>query len=426
MPSGIWGACNCDADASSLADQTASSDASPAADVASDSHTQRGLDAKNNACTPSADSWYGVYGSGPQAVGIAALPTKDGGVAVAGTTSLNSAGKQDFWLIKAAPDGAVEWQQTYGNKGNEGAWAIAPTIEGGFLLAGNTYSTKKGDADFWVVRTGKDGAKIWAKTFDSSVKNSQEEAWGVAVDGTGFIVAGSATTSSTDGFGGRDVWLVRINGDGSKAWAKRYGGKGNDLARAIAAPADGKQGFGVVGSEAPSDTQTHLVVKRIAANGDLIWSKLFNHNGGGHGRAVTAMEDGFVAAGQGGAGSLVVRVDSAGNQKWQIVYEPAGTARDTSGVAFIGDVVYVSGSTWAAASSQKTSNVFIARLGATGNFLNEQQHGGSKSEFAHGISQAEESLFTVGYTKTLGSSLSMLVVRTDKDGKVACNSFAGK
>ena len=75
-----------------------------------------------------------------EVVGIVEAP--DGGYVLAGTTYSFGAGKADFLLIKVDDNGNVDWNNTYGGLESDVANALTPTSDGGYVLAGETSSSR--------------------------------------------------------------------------------------------------------------------------------------------------------------------------------------------------------------------------------------------------------------------------------------------
>ncbi len=50
------------------------------------------------------------------------------------------AGDEDAWVIKLDANGNVQWQKTYGGKGDDEAYSIQQTSDGGYIVAGWTNS----------------------------------------------------------------------------------------------------------------------------------------------------------------------------------------------------------------------------------------------------------------------------------------------
>ena len=79
--------------------------------------------------------------------------TSDGGYIVAGQTKSFGAGNEDFWVLKLNSDGSVAWQKTYGGSADDFAYPIQQTSEGGYIVAGVTYSFIQSPElfHFWVL-----------------------------------------------------------------------------------------------------------------------------------------------------------------------------------------------------------------------------------------------------------------------------------
>lgn len=100
--------------------------------------------------------------------------TTDGGYIVAGGTKSNDGdvygnhGGSDFWVVKLASTGTIQWQKTLGGTNFEFAYSIQQTTDGGYILAGNTNSNDGdvfglhgGASDAWVVKLSAMGVIQW-------------------------------------------------------------------------------------------------------------------------------------------------------------------------------------------------------------------------------------------------------------------------
>jgi len=98
--------------------------------------------------------------------------TADGGYVLAGWTesidgdiSFNH-GSLDCWLVRLDPDGNLLWERTFGGSNNDALYSIALTDDGGYVIAGSSFSTdgditeNKGEGDLWVVKLGPDHVGI--------------------------------------------------------------------------------------------------------------------------------------------------------------------------------------------------------------------------------------------------------------------------
>jgi hypothetical protein len=193
--------------------------------------------------------------------------TSDGGYIVAGRTSSmdgdisdGNNGGYDFWILKLNSDGSKEWDKTYGGSGSDVANSVQQTSDGGFIIAGET-SSMDGDItdgnnglnDIWILKLNSDGSKEWDKTYGGS--GIDDDASIQQTSDGGFIIAGETTSMDgdiTDGNnGGNDIWILKLNSDGSKEWDKTYGGSGSDDDASIQQTSDG--GFIIAGETSSMD-----------------------------------------------------------------------------------------------------------------------------------------------------------------------------
>jgi hypothetical protein len=136
------------------------------------------------------------------------VETPDGGYALAGGIDSLLTGGWDFWLVKTDPFGNMEWNQTYGGIGvaMDWAWSLAATSDGGYVLAGITYSFGVPGANFYLVKTDTLGNMEWNKAYGGDL---YEEAFSViATSDGGYAVAGCANSF---GAGGNDFWLAKAD-----------------------------------------------------------------------------------------------------------------------------------------------------------------------------------------------------------------------
>jgi len=229
----------------------------------------------------------------PQAI----QQTVDGGYIVGGyTTSYDgdatgkhggSDTRSDYWVVKLNSAGEVQWHKCYGGSGDEYAYSIQQTVDGGYVIAGRTDTNNDGDvsgmhgvADYWVIKIDGTGNIQWLKCLGGS---AGEEAYSIqqTSDG-GYMVAGY--TASTDGdvtnnHGITNYWVVKLDNTGNIQWQKCYGGSVYDYAFGVQQTNDG--GYVIVGqgnsndgdeTGKPSYNSDCWVVK-INALGNIMWQK---------------------------------------------------------------------------------------------------------------------------------------------------------
>lgn len=181
-----------------------------------------------------------IGGTGDDRAGGVSL-TDDGGCIIAGQTTstdgdvAGNLGGKDFWLVKCAADGALQWQRCLGGTADDWGICIATTSDGGYVAGGATLSSDgdvsgaHGATDAWVVKTDSDGAIEWQHCMGGS---------GVEIVGSVVRTGDERTivlgyTNSTDGdvvgnHGSYDAWLVKLDADGGYFWRTCLGGTGDD------------------------------------------------------------------------------------------------------------------------------------------------------------------------------------------------------
>lgn len=207
--------------------------------------------------------WQKTLGGSGRDVAYSIEQTTDGGYIVAGSSNSYDGdvsggfGSYDYWAVKLDATGMIQWEKSFGGSLIDEAYSIRQTADGGYIVAGNSNSTdffigNHGGDDYWVVKLSEAGVIQWQKTLGGSgydhARSIQQ-----TMDG-GYIVAG--VTYSTDGdvtgnHGTYDYWIVKLNATGTIQWQKALGGSNDDDAFSIQQTADG--GYIVAGISNSSD-----------------------------------------------------------------------------------------------------------------------------------------------------------------------------
>ncbi|MEK7254263.1 MAG: hypothetical protein AAB316_05925, partial [Bacteroidota bacterium] len=163
---------------------------------------------------------------------------------------------------------------------------ILPLPDGGFLVAGNTYSEDcdltrgYGNKDWWVFRLDSLGQMLWQKRFGSS---ANDDVYDVAatLDGDFWLtgLVGKNGYDVTNFHGIFDVWVLKINAFGEKIFARTWGGSKDDRGVCIAAAPGGgclvlasTESIGGDITEFRGQKDSWLL--RFDAQGGLLWQKI--------------------------------------------------------------------------------------------------------------------------------------------------------
>ncbi|MBK8499391.1 MAG: hypothetical protein IPL52_11390 [Flavobacteriales bacterium] len=192
--------------------------------------------------------------------------TPDGGYVVAGGSRSPLSGDRtepnydtgmfidnDYWIVKLAPDGAIQWDKRYGGTGDDVCHVILPEANGGYLLCGSTTTYQDGDKtipnwlistrNLWLVRIDSNLNVIWQRVLGSPQGNTLADA--IATEDQGLILL--ATTGGANGgdvsewglSGDSDIWLAKLDSLGALEWENRVGGNLLDDPERIVPAGDG-------------------------------------------------------------------------------------------------------------------------------------------------------------------------------------------
>ncbi|HXS37791.1 MAG TPA: T9SS type A sorting domain-containing protein [Flavipsychrobacter sp.] len=200
--------------------------------------------------------WQKCLGGSYSELAYSIQQTKDGGYIVAGFTNsddgdvagLHSASGVlgDYWIVKLNDTGGIQWQKCLGGSLDDQAYSIQQTKDGGYIIAGMTYSTdgdvtgNRGNGDAWIVKLTDSGNINWERCYGGT---SIDVAYSIqqTID-SGYIIAG--ITRSNDGdvhgnHGDDDYWTIKLASAGGIEWQKCLGGSYVDDASWITQNSDG-------------------------------------------------------------------------------------------------------------------------------------------------------------------------------------------
>ncbi len=220
-------------------------------------------------------SWEQTLGSTHAEYMFDLLPTADYGFLLAGS-SLSDAGGDiksdrkgniDAWLWKMKEDGTQEWQYRLGGDGSDYLHSISHTPDGGFLLgitsnsgkSGDKIEENKGQDDLWIIKLNAAKKIEWQKTYGGI--GTEKIVKVLALKRGGYaVLADSNSIVSADKtqpyYGGVDLWLLRLNGQGDLVWQKSLGGEYQDQGVDVLETKDGGLLIGAKSNSPVSGSKT--------------------------------------------------------------------------------------------------------------------------------------------------------------------------
>ena len=264
--------------------------------------------------------WQKAYGGGAWNRAYSIQQTNDGGYIIGGSMSVGSLSYQ-FEIIKLLPDGNVEWQKNYGDYSFDRANIIQQVRDGGYIVAGYHYLSDLYMNDILILKLSINGTVEWSKTYGRSEDDQPNSI--LQTDEGGYIVVGKTISFEAEDY---DAWILKLASDGEIEWQKSYGGSQGGSAYSIQQTNDG--GYIVVGNilsfgANPSDFWT----LKLSSEGDIEWNKTY---GGSKGETAYSIQQtfdgGFIVAGETssfGVGKndiLLLKLNLWGDIEWQKTY----------------------------------------------------------------------------------------------------------
>jgi hypothetical protein len=298
-----------------------------------------------------------------------------------GTFNITSYGNFDVFISKLDAAGNFIWAQRLGGTANDYGSAITTDPTGNYIYITGSFGgtcdfdpgassynlTAGGGLDIFVCKLDISGNLSWSKQLMGS-PTYYSFATGIITDNfgnvntTGYFYGtvdfdpGNGNANLTSPGNSSDIFISKLDAAGNYIWAKQMGGAGDDQARSICidhsgngdiyttgfynATADFDPGNGTTNLTAVG--QRDIFISRLDASGNFVWS-----------------------GAMGGASS------EWGNE---ITFDVAGNLWLTGG--FNGTVDFDPGANVFNLISAGQDDIFIAKLGTTGNLLRASRSGG--------------------------------------------------
>lgn len=202
------------------------------------------------------------------------IQTTDGGYAVAGYT-WSFGGGSNAYIVKIDASGMLQWTRTFRSTGlGDDISSIFQTIDGGYIAAGSS-----------IFKLDKNGTLQWCENISG---------WGNSIIQTsdgGYAVAGNTYSF---GAGQSDMFIVKLNSSGTFQWARTVGGTNNDYGYSIIQTSDGR--FVVTGSAwSFGPPHNDILIVQFNSIGILQWAKIMS--GDSPNSLIQTMDGGYALAG---------------------------------------------------------------------------------------------------------------------------------
>ena len=221
----------------------------------------------------------------------------------------------DCDILKIAPSGVLTDTMTYDGKGID----IQPCQDSGFYLLGNRGVVDVGNETF-VIKHDLNRDSLWSWVSDAHLKRAANDMI-LERDG-GCLLAGNIV-----GAAGQQVWMMKINPDGTQGWQNMFGGPDTLWSATRIEPLDGG-GYVIGGTTSGYDDSTHAFLATVDARGNLLWSRAFGVSITGRVVPAVCEDGGFLCGATIYYGYIsypfqepyLLKVDASGDSLWTQTY----------------------------------------------------------------------------------------------------------
>ena len=369
------------------------------------------IDRASNALSPFSVSillnirtgWEKTYGGSSADVGYSIQQTTDGGYIIAGTTWSYGAGIYNVYLVKTDTNGNESWSQTFGGSSYDGGYSVQQTTDGGYIITGYTDSYSTGYIDVYLIKTDANGNESWYNTFGGS-DNDEGKSVQQTSDG-GYIIAGY---TDSYGAGYTDVYLIKTDANGNESWYKTFGGSDFDTGCSVQQTSDG--GYIITGyTQSYGAGSGNVYLIKTDPNGNELWNRTFGGSAYDTGHSVQQTSDGgYIIAGSTpsyGAGNndvYLIKTYANGNEQWSQTFGGSGydcgySVQQTSDSGYI-----IAGGT--SSYGAGSGDVYLIKTDGSGNEQWNQTFGGSDGESSYSVQQTSDGGYIIaGTTSSYGA-----------------------
>ncbi len=154
--------------------------------------------------------WEKTYGGTGSDYGRCVRQTSDGGYIITGYTTSFGTGGFDIYLIRTDAVGDTLWTRTYGGVNDDISYSLQMTADEGYIISAKTTSFGAGANDAYLIRTDAGGDTLWTRAYGGT---GTDKGYYVQLTLDGNYIMTGETTSY--GGGDYDVLLIKVGGEGT-------------------------------------------------------------------------------------------------------------------------------------------------------------------------------------------------------------------
>lgn len=381
--------------------------------------------------------WQKSFGGSNQDLAYCIRQTNDGGYVTAGYTNsidgniTSNYGDADFWVVKTNSNGTLQWQKSFGGSNYDYAFSIEQTSDNGYILIGYTASNNgnvslnKGITDYWIIKISATGILQWQKTYGGT---SIDYAYSIkqTLDG-GYIVLGETLSNDGDvilNHGSFDIWVLKLSSTGVIQWSKTYGGSGSDYASKINLTSDG--GYIIACNTYSNDgdvtgyhNEKDFWIVKINSIGVIQWQKVLGGTNWDNLNDITQTSDGgYIGVGK-SLSNNGDRISPTTSDAWVVKLSTFGVLQweKTIGSSYVldlfsvkeklpGEYIIAGCINYDIYGYPISQNYWITKINSTGTILWEKMFGGSDIDICNEIILTSDDGFAIaGYSNSTNGDI---------------------
>ena len=320
----------------------------------------------------------------------------------------------------------ITFAETYGGERDDVCKSIQQTNDGGYIIAGWTYSFGSGDADVWLIKIDKNGKKMWDKTYGD--KHWEEGHSVQQTSDNGYIILGMTFPPIEDG---ANVWLIKTDNNGNLQWDETYRQGNWADGRSVQQTNDG--GYIIAGWTQPDNDLGDFLLIKTDNNGQILWKKNYGGNSSEGSSSVQQSNDGGYiiigstsSYGAGGFDMLMIKTDLNGNFEWN---KTIGGLNDDKGASVLqtddwGYIIVGSTESFGAGDS----DAWLIKTDCNGDHIWMKTFGGKYDDSAYSVDiTTDGGYIIIGMTESYGAGGSDIwLIKTDSSGNEQWNKTFGR
>lgn len=325
-----------------------------------------------------------------------------------------------------AEDVAVQWSQQFGSVTGllDRDYATAVDSDGAAYVVGAIDGalpgfTSFGFLDAFVCKYAADGTLLWMHQFGTS---RPDEATAVVIGDSNIYITGltEGVFDNATSFGGVDAFVAKLTTDGVPVWTKHYGTESSDWANAITYNAETQSLYiagttgGIFAGNTPAGNGDGFVMK-IDVDGTTAWARQFGSIGSDESSGIAANEYGVFSVGRtweqigpdpalGNMDGYLVALSHEGTKLW---IRQFGTSdfEEVFDVAIASTSIYITGFTQGVFGTESAglADGYLLKYSISGTPVWEKQFGTDNYDYARDVSvinpdDPASDVLVVGYT----------------------------